>query len=239
MQFFDQIERWADLWPESNQCSWNSLNRKQLSLECSLRGRVLCEEVLKITLYVGIQVNKADKEPALRSKLRKYEQKRQILVAEKKTSSKTMCKKLWVQLRDMHDLVAFGFSEKSKEEEETKAEKAKKDLYDHWDEIATEWLRDFSQFHFPKAVRVYVHILVSHGKDLLDLHGPLDRFCNQGFEAANGRDTNNFFNHTRRCGGRIAEVKKEEMSDKEHFNLETYSTMLSLPYLKLLNDVNF
>jgi len=68
--------------------------------------------------------------------------------------------------------------------------------------------------------------------------GPLAKYSQQGFEAANKRDLYNFHSHTSQCGGRITKTKKDNMStqqQKDHLTLRTYSSLLVQPYLHKQN----
>jgi hypothetical protein len=81
-------------------------------------------------------------------------------------------------------------------------------------------------------------MIVDHGKDILQEHGPLAKYSQQGFEAGNKRDLYNFHAHTSQCGGQIKKEEKKNMDRTEqrgHLTMRTYSFLVVQPYLQKQN----
>ena len=76
-------------------------------------------------------------------------------------------------------------------------------VFNNWTEEVTAWKANFSELHRLREMRVYPHIIVDHGKQIFDRHGPLSALSQQGMEHANKRDVLTWYRHTSRGGGSV------------------------------------
>ena len=72
------------------------------------------------------------------------------------------------------------------------------DIHENWYIYCDEWIEDFITVHTRSDMRIYNHILLSHGLDFYERFGKLRNLSNQGFEASNGRDVSNFHRSTQK-----------------------------------------
>jgi len=77
------------------------------------------------------------------------------------------------------------------------------ELISNWEATTIQWARDFTEFFTLSKIRIYLHILLAHSKDIFVALGKgLENFSQQGFEAANARDHHSFFQNSPRGGGK-------------------------------------
>ena len=131
---------------------------------------------------------------------------------------------LWTKIFTMYSIVSNGVTGDDE-----------KEIYDNWNTQADETLTNFLELHDGFRCRIYLHILFSHGKDLLEIYGPLRWLSNQGCEAANGRDTSNFFSFTAKGGGRLTKDMTERArgyEKKDIMKSNAIKKVISRPFLK-------
>ena len=115
----------------------------------------------------------------------------------------------------------------------------KKDLQDKWYIICDDIIESFVKCHSYKDCSIYLHILLSHGLDMYNRFGPLNKISNQGFENANKRDVQNFFSHTQRNGGIFLKKEEEEALSISELRTKRKSSstrrMFTIPYSSSLH----
>lgn len=128
-----------------------------------------------------------------------------------------LCKQftsLWRDLFDMYHVVTNGI-----EPTDQRAQY----IFDHWDTFADAWIERFLLIHDAHNFRIYVHLLLAHGKDLYQIYGPLRWVSNQGCEAANGRDVAYYHQHTAKNGGKLSGIS--EIGKKRKRELQSFATL--------------
>jgi len=133
-------------------------------------------------------------------------------------------KNLWTTTFKMYNIISDGYSD-----EDTEA----KDIYNKWDEKAKEVLKLFLEVHDAHRCRIYMHLLLCHGRDLFDIYGPLRWLSNQGCESANGRDTKTYFSFTSKGGGKLQDNNLSFAEKRDVRKSMSSKKVLIRPYTKL------
>ncbi len=113
-----------------------------------------------------------------------------------------------------------------------------------WSTEVTHWKKLFASVHRTREMRIYPHIIVDHGKDVFERHGPLEKLSQQGMEHANKRDVMAWYNHTGRGGGavKVTSLKYSEsntfiqagltvLEAKNERLLRFFMAIMVLPYI--------
>eukprot|EP01023_Acetabularia_acetabulum_P029922 TRINITY_DN28181_c0_g1_i1.p2 TRINITY_DN28181_c0_g1~~TRINITY_DN28181_c0_g1_i1.p2 ORF type:complete len:122 (+),score=4.24 TRINITY_DN28181_c0_g1_i1:209-574(+) len=93
------------------------------------------------------------------------------------------------------------------------------ELYLRYEIVPDQVIDKFIKIHDGYICRIYLHILLAHGKDLHDIYGPLRHISNQGCEVANGRDSKAHYQNTARGGESV--IRKRCNERKEIGNSQT------------------
>ena len=67
---------------------------------------------------------------------------------------------------------------------------------DEWNSRAIVWGGSFVRVHEKGSMRIYPHMMIYHGADVVERHGPLRDLSQQGFEATNALHGNFGHHHT-------------------------------------------
>jgi len=105
-----------------------------------------------------------------------------------------------------------------------------KDVLDNWDVVTSAWKKDFQKLHRLREMRIYPHIIIDHGKDLLSQHGPLGLLSQQAFEHANKRDVLAWYRHSQHSGGPVKGSGGMQEKKNTRF-LRSLQSMILLPYM--------
>jgi hypothetical protein len=83
---------------------------------------------------------------------------------------------IWIEFRRIFEDIQSGIFHDNKGQEVTK---------DVWNARLLEWGKQYVFVHGASKVRIYVHIIIHHAGDVVEVYGALEKLSQQGFEAAN------------------------------------------------------
>jgi hypothetical protein len=230
-RIIENLESLTRLWPSYSAKNYNLLPLKELKEKCKKKGlatsRPLTDEELAAQSANKKRRRKALNKPEIVAILKERRLKKMEQSPPSIPETQTFTE-VWTTLFRLYNVVSYGAAEGD-------------DILEKWDEVVLEWKTKFDLLHMHQSMRVYPHIILDHGKDLLLEHGPLAVYSQQGFEAGNKRDVHNFHPQTSQCGGSLKKKEKENMTRSEQkgqLTLRTYSFLVVQPYLQKQNNNN-
>jgi hypothetical protein len=135
----------------------------------------------------------------------------------------TNAAKVWVEWRWRYNCLKKGILQNQKGETVTAAD---------WTRSARQMGKNWIKVHGADTVRIYVHIMIYHGADLVLQWGPLQFWSQQGFENANcfhGRLASHHSDHNKSLYKR----KQRSENGENVVNDETPTTLEQIVFLSL------
>jgi hypothetical protein len=183
--------------------------------------KLATEKNLKCTKQAGVEKSRSRSE--IEADMKK------AFIAEKRLSAAEtdteIAKRLWGNISSMIE----ALENKEDKDDPTLAK---------WLELALKVCEDWLELHRTSVMRIYLHILIAHGKTLHNKWGALGKYSQQGVEAAHKTQTSLWQQHTPRGGGR---TKKSEnpttLEEKKKLKFQkmvhSYALVLLDPFMKL------